>query len=431
MPDSLLTDDFKSTPYWWEAMTARQSVKDLPLRTDVVIVGAGLTGCSAAATLAAAGRDVVVIEQEQPGFGASTRNAGFIGRHFKHSLTDLLARFDVPTALSYFLELRRVFDFAIDLIKREQLNCALQENGRLVAAIGAANFDRLQREYGLRRQHLNEEFVLLSDAGQTEYRSAKVSGGVLLQEQAAIHPGLYAEAMTARAETAGATIVGATAVTRITSRDGGFLVSTERGEVRCRDVLVATNGYSGKAWGWLRRRLVPIRSYMIATEPLPKLLLEELLPNNRTYTDNRKASNYMRWSPVGDRIIFGGQTGAALEDRLDLAGLKVREELVGLFPQLRDVRISHAWTGRCAASVDVFPKIGRKEGIHFAVGYCFSGNALAPYLGHHAAKRILGDRGDELVFEAKRFPALPLYNGNAWFLPLVQRYLEWSDRRRR
>lgn len=425
------SDNFKAAPYWWDALPPRTpDQSDLPESADVVIVGAGLTGSSAAATLARAGRDVVVVEQEYPGYGASTRNAGFIGRHFKHSLTDLLKKFDQDTAISYFRELQRIFDFTIDLIKDEGLDCGLQENGRFIAAMNEQDFDTLKAEYALRGKLLNEEFTVVEDGGATEYRSPKVVGGILLREQAAIHPGLYAHAMATRATSSGAKVISGTAMLGVRRVGQKFVVSTSRGDIRCNDVLIATNGYSGDALKWVKRRLIPIRSYIIATEPLPQAVLDEVLPHNRTYTDRRKASNYLRLSTDGSRIVFGGQTGAELEDRLDVAGLKVREEMVGIFPQLRDVRLSHAWTGRCAATIDMIPKLGVKNGVHFALAYCFSGNALAPYLGHHAALRILGQRAEDIAFEARSFRAIPFYNGNPWFLPVVQKYYEWLDRRR-
>lgn len=425
------TDDFKAAPYWWDALPPRiAELADIPSTADVVVVGAGLTGTSAATTLARGGRDVVILEQEHPGYGASTRNAGFVGRHFKHSLTELLKKFDQPTALSYFHELQRIFDFTVDMIKSEGLNCGLQENGRFIAAMNQPDFDTLKAEYALRDRLLNEEFSVVENGGATEYRSPRVVGGILLREQAAIHPGLYANAMAQRARSAGAKIISTTPMLGLRRSGEKFVVSTPRGEIVCKDVLIATNGYSGDAVKWVKRRLIPIRSYIVATEPLPKNLLEELLPHNRTYTDRRQASNYLRLSTDGTRIVFGGQTGAEWESQPELSGLKVREEMVGIFPQLADVKLSHSWSGRCAGTIDLIPKLGMKNGVHFALAYCFSGNALAPYLGHHAALRILGEPKQEIAFEARSFHAIPFYNGNPWFLPLVKKYYEWADRRR-
>lgn len=427
--DRHFASDFSMKPYWWDALPRpSQKPGQLPARADVAVIGAGLTGCSAAATLARAGRDVVVIETEHPGFGASTRSAGFLSRHFKHSLTDLLKKYDEATSVSFLRQLEQVYDHAVQTIRDEGLDCALQETGRFIAAMSEADFDTLKREYALRGRLLQEEHTVVTDGGETEYRSRKVVGGILLKRQASLHPGLYAQAYAKRAAESGATLVGRTRVTGVRKIGAGFVVSTSQGEIRCTDVVAATNGYSGDTIGWLKRSLIPIRGYMVATEPLPPEVLKALLPNNRTYTDRRKASNYLRPSPDGSRIIFGGQTGASLEDRLDVAALRIREEMVAIFPELGDFKLSHVWTGQCSATIDMIPKIGQRNGIHFAVAYCFSGNALAPFLGHNVAQRILGVSQAELPFDARRLHAIPLYNGNPWFLPAVKKYYELVDR---
>lgn len=429
--DKHFRSDFRTKPYWWDALSepAGESGR-LPSHADVVVIGAGLTGCSAAATLARSGRDVVVVETEYPGFGASTRSAGFLSRHFKHSLTDLLKKYDETTAISFLRMLEQVYDDAVHTIKNEGLDCAFQETGRFIAAMSEADFDTLRREYELRGRLLQEEHTVVTDGGETEYRSRKVVGGILLKKQGSLHPGLYAQAYAKRAVESGAKLLCKTRVTGVRNTGNGFVVSTSQGDIHCKDVIAATNGYSGDAIGWLKRRLIPIRGYMIATEPLPPEVMKALFPNNRTYTDRRKASNYLRPSPDGSRIIFGGQTGASLEDRLDVAALRLREEMVEILPELGDFKLSHVWTGQCSATIDMVPKIGQHNGVHFALAYCFSGNALAPFLGHQVALRILGTSQTKLPFDARRLHAIPLYNGNPWFLPVVKKYYEVMDRLR-
>ncbi len=420
---------FKTTPYWWDAMSPWENQETtLPAKADVVIVGAGLTGSSAATTLARAGRDVVVIESEQPGYGASARSAGFLSRHFKHSLGDLLKKFEHDVAVSYFHTLQDAYNYTLNLIKSEDIACHLQETGRFIAALNQNDFDVLKQEYALRKQHLGEEFTIVENGGSTEYRSDKVIGGILLREQGSIHPGVYAQSMAKRAVSSGARMFCKTSVLGVQRNGQQFIVSTSKGNIHCNNVIMATNGYSDDAVKWVKRRLIPIRGYQIATEPLPPGLLAELLPFNRTYTDRRKASNFLRPSPDGSRILFGGQTGAMMENRIEEVALKVRAEMIDIFPQLRNIQLSHAWSGRCAATIDMFPKVGVKNGVHFALAYCFSGNVLAPYFGNHVAQKILGVETKILPFEAHSFRAIPLYNGNPWFLPLVQKYYELLDR---
>lgn len=429
--DNLFTVDYKTTPYWWDAMEVWQppGVR-LPEKAEVVIIGAGLTGSSAAASLARAGKDVVVVDAQYPGFGASARNAGFLSRHFKHSLTDLLKKMQPSQAAQYFHTLQTAYDHTLAMIRSEKLDCGFQEHGRFIAAMNEPDFDVLKREYALRKQYLNEAFEIVEDGGKREYRSSHVVGGVLLQDQASIHPGLYVQAMAKRALASGAQIFCYTKVDTVQTADTGFHVRTAQGSIYAKDVIIATNAFTDNGVKWTKRGLIPIRGYQIATEPLDADLLRELLPFSRTYTDRRNASNYLRPSPDGTRLLFGGQTGTLMEDHLEEVALKVRNEMVELFPQLQNTRLSHVWSGRCAAAIDLFPKIGQRNGMYYALAYCFSGNVLAPYFGHQLAQRILGKQTAENPFAERPFRTIPFYNGNAWFVPMVQKYHAFLDKLR-
>lgn len=430
--NELFSADFKFTPYWWDEMTPwEEPSSPLPTIVDVVIIGAGLTGSSAATTLARAGQDVLMLDAQYPGFGASARSAGFLSRHFKHSLGDLLKKMDVASATEYFNTLQTAYDFTLDIIRSEQLKCHFQENGRFIAAMSDSGFEALKREYALRKKYLNEAFEIVESGGCTEYQSDAVVGGILLQDQASIHPGVYVQSMAQRAIASGAKLACYTPVTAVSPSGSEFHIATSRGAIRARHVLVATNGYSDNGVKWAKRGLIPIRGYQIATEPLPSGLLNELLPFNRTYTDRRNASNYLRPTPDGTRLLFGGQTGALMEDDMATVAQRVRDEMVGLFPALHSVRLSHAWSGRCAATMDMFPKLGQKNGMYYALGYCFSGNVLAPYFGYQIALKILGKNPAQTPFESRKFRTIPFYNGNAWFVPLVQKYYELLDTLRR
>ena len=194
-----------------------------------------------------------------------------------------------------------------------------------------------------------------------------------------------------------------------------------------RDVLIATNGYSGRLTPWIANRLAPINAYMIATEPLSDNLAKSVLPAHRTYNDNRRSGNYMQLSPDGTRLLFGGRTGRLPSSLRQLAGDLYRE-MIFLFPQLEGVKIAHAWTGLCAATWDYFPRTGIHDGVHYSLGYCFSGNAMAPHLGAKAARRILGKADAHIFFARDRFPKVPLIARQSWAMPALMSYYQWADR---
>lgn len=430
--DACLTDDFRLTPYWWDLPALPTDTRDAPLpaQADVLVIGAGLTGVEAARVLAQAGRDVLVLDAGEPGHGASTRNAGQIGRNFKHAFSTLCTHVGKDIAKDYFRELRAAYDAVAALGAQSAEAIGWRKCGRIVAAMSPAHFDRLRAEYELRARELNEEVECL-DASQIaqELGSPLYHGGVRIIENGAIHPGMYYAFMRERAHRAGALIVGHTPVNGVTADGHGFTVHTPRGRVRCRNVLVATNGYTGAALPWFKRRLAPINAYMIATQPLPHDAWQAILPMRRTYHDNRRRSHFITFSPDGTRLLFGGRTGAH-PFSLEKIARTLHADLGFIFPGLREVRLSHAWTGRCAATRDLFPHVGvTRDGLHYALGYCFSGNAMGPYLARKAAARILGDTDEARTrFASDRFPVMPVAARGPWLMPVMMRYYAWADR---
>lgn len=429
-----VTEDFRWTPFWQEALpSALPGQNDvLPPRADVVIVGGGLTGVEAARVLSSAGRHVVMLDAGDPGKGASTRNAGQIGRNFKHSFGELNATLGLDKAKAYFEELTTAYQSVAALGAANAEAIGWHRCGRVVGALGEKHLDRLHTEYDLRARHLGEEVELLDgSAVSDELGSDLYKGGVRVLQNGAIHPGKYYGFMHGRAIDNGATVIGNTPVLGVEPGPHGFVVDTSAGRIQCRDVLVATNGYTDGAFPWLKKRLAPINSCMIATEPQPPEVWAAILPKLRTYHDNRRRSHFMTFSPDGTRLIFGGRTGN-LPSSLPRKARELLADLRFIFPSLADVKISHAWTGRCAATRDLFPHVGvSPEGLHYALGYCFSGNAMGPYLARKAAAMILGHKEEaQTLFHSPSFPTMPLLARGPWLMPTLMSYYAWVDRPR-
>ncbi|MEX2298011.1 MAG: FAD-binding oxidoreductase [Dongiaceae bacterium] len=432
MTDAVLTDDFKQTPYWWEAAPREPIVvQAMPASCDVAIVGAGYTGLAAALLLARAGRRVVVIEAETAGHGASSRNAGFIGRTFKTSFSTLLNEHGANYAIAVYRELQSAFDTVAGLIELEGIECGWRRCGRFVAALSPNHYDSIAKTVALKEKHLGEPFEMVPREEQhREIGSDIYHGGAVIPDLASLHPGLYHAGLLDRARRAGAQIVTGTRVTAIRRETRGFGVATSRGPIFARDVFVATNGYTDGVDPWLRRRVIPFRGYMMASEPLRAEQLDRLLPQDRTIHDWNHNLNYMRRSPDGTRILMGGFTGSSERDHARMAR-RLHRHYRAIFPDLEQIRISHCWSGYCAATFDLWPHLGTHDGAHYALGYCFAGVPMGSYLGCKAALRILGRPEGETVFADRAFPTMPLYRGGGWFMPLVAAWYDFQDRRHR
>jgi glycine/D-amino acid oxidase-like deaminating enzyme len=429
---AIFADDFKEAPYWWDALpvaAGRPAEPSLPGSADVVVVGGGLTGVTAACELARAGRSVIVLDAGEPGRGASSRNHGMLGRNFKHPFTTLIETAGLDGAVGYYRELHEAYRSALARIEDEGLACDLRKNGRFIGALSPRHYERLAREYNLRAKHLGEAVEIVPASKQTEIGSERYHGGVVIHDNAALQPALYYEAMRCRAERSGAMVIGNTAATGIERQGDRFEVRTARGGIAARDVLLATNGYTPKSFSWPFRRLIPINAYTVMTEPLPADIAKTLLPGHRTYHDNRRRSNPFALAPDGsNRLLFGSRTGRLPPGSLPSLAAKIHEDMLAFFPQLAGVKLTHAWLGRCAATWDLFPHTGLHDGVHYALGYCFSGNAMAPYLGVKSALRIMGSAEARTRFESLRFPEAPWPARSRWFMPSLMTYYAWADR---
>jgi len=417
-------------PYWWQAAPRRKAEPadfPSPARVDVAIVGSGITGLVAAMELARAGRSVVIFESGEPGIGASSRNAGYVGRTFKYTFGELLEKQGVDYAKALYGELRHAFETVRNVIRDENIDCGFVMQGRYLMAASAGQRESLLREFDLRARHLGDSYTPVSRADQhREIATDLYHGGVVIADMAGLHPGLYHQGLLDRALAAGVTLLSFTPVQGIRREAGGFEVATPRGRLVARDVIFATNGYSGPAFPWLQRRVVPFDAYMIATETLPSSVLDAVLPGKRTFIDWNFDVDFIRRSPDDSRILFGGNTGVIGADLHRMAEA-LRQKLRRMLPRLGDVALAHCWTGRCAGTRDLYPHIGVEDGIHYAVGYCFAGVPMGTHFGRILASRILG-RGDaQSVFWQRPFAAIPFYRGNPWFVPYAMRWYARHD----
>jgi len=433
---SIFTEDFSTDPWWWQGFRPPEATEDLSARVGTLVIGAGYAGTACALRLAEAGEEVLVVEAGALGQGASTRSGGQVSGGV--NVGKGASRKPVPAHRKAALLRDAAAGFTLfeTLLERHQIRCGYHRNGRINgfwtpahAAGWAARLPELN-EHARSDARLLDREEAAADLGTRFYH-----GGVLINRAGHIQPAEFFGGLLAAAMRAGARFAGGTPVLRVLRLPGGYRVETPRGTVQAARVVFATNAYTGAAARGLapelRRGLVPVTTHMIATEELPEALARSVLPANRGVSETRRVISHYRLSPDGRRLLFGGRASFfPLEERRTAALL--HRAMVARFPQLAGVRISNAWGGRVAMTLDRLPHLGGGEGRFFVAGCQGSGVTMMTYLGHSLAEKILSGRGDPVnAYDDGLPPHHPLYDGTPWFMPVLGSWYQWQDRRER
>ena len=419
----------ETTPFWWEGVwPIRVPPSPLPRTADIVVVGAGYTGLSAALTLLQHGRSLVVIESGCIAEGASSRNGGMCGDQLKPSFDELEARFGTETASRLCGEARDAYIHFAEFLAANAIACDFVRTGRLTGALSEAQLEGVLRASETLRRHTGIEYdavgrsELASELGTDAYVGAR-----LYPHHGGLNPAKYSSELVRCVRAAGGVICESTAYLSSEAAAERVSITTSAGTIVARELVIATNGYSDRSDRALRRRLIPVTSYMIATEELPAALMSTLMPRGRMVTDTNRLLCYYRPSPDRKRILFGGRP-AYTEIAPEESAKRLASYLRRLFPALESIGVSHSWFGMIAYTFDRLPHVGKIGGFHYAAGYCGSGVVMATWLGQKVAHRILGSPEGKSAFADIEHPTHPLYFGRPWFLPLVQAWYQAADR---
>lgn len=419
-------------PYWWDALPERpsHSQKPVPRHCDVAIIGSGFTGLSAALTLLKNGRQVVVFERDRAGYGASTRNGGQVGSgNQKFRVKKLIALRGRKKAEEMLREGTRMLDYIAELIADEKIDCYFRRCGRFRAAIRPEHYEAMAADMqDLKEIAGVESFMVPKSEQSSEIGSDMFFGGSVLPNDASLHPGLYHAGLLERIQGAGGSILDHTPVTAITAANGGFNVRSSAGECFARNVIIATNGYTDGLVPELGRRIVSIGSAIIATDELPEALFNRLLPNNRVYGNTNRVFYYFRGAPDARRILWGGRIGRLASDKSPVAYRHLARDMLSVFPDLKDVRVTHGWDGLIGYTFDEIPHLGRAaSGVHYAVGYCGTGVSRATYFGNKIALQVLGKPEGLTAFDDLAFPAFPAHPIAKRAVPTVETWYRFRD----
>ncbi|WP_315755899.1 FAD-binding oxidoreductase [Bradyrhizobium sp. SZCCHNRI2007] len=421
----------QAVPYWWRDAPPSPGPWPEPVKkADVVIVGAGYTGLSAALVLARAGRHVVVVDSFAPGFGASTRNGGQIGSgNQKFRVKTLIEMKGERKAVELLHEGIEMLDGIDALIEREKIDCSFVRCGRFRGAMRAEHYEAMARDMEDLKRYAGVESCMISRREQhTEIATELFHGGSLLPGDASLHPGKYHAGLLNRVVEAGGAVHGNMPVRSISSDRAGYTVHFERFSIQARDVLVATNGYTKNIGAFFRKRIVPIRSAQITTEVIAPEIFQRLMPNRRVFGNTNRVFFYFRPAPDEDRLIWGGRSNHFARDSVLAAYSHLARDLLRTFPMLGDIRVPYAWSGLIGYTFDEFPHLGRSpEGVYYAMGYCGTGVSRSTHFGRKIALQILGKTEGQSAFNDLVFPSHQFQAFAKPAVPIVETWYRLRD----
>lgn len=424
----------KLESYWTDtAPAAPASVTDLPSRADVVVVGGGFTGLSSALALARRGADVVLLEAGRLVGAASGRNGGHVNNGLSVDYGALADRVGKARAQAWY----RAYDSAVDTVERlvrdEAIDCDFSRNGKLKLASRPAHFESLVRSHDRLKAEIDPDVELIAPGDiRREVDSGIFHGGLLQRRSAQMHVARFGSGLAAAALRHGARLIANTAVESLARVGTGYAhrVRTGRGEILADQVLLASGPTRAGAYGtfgWWRRRIVPVGSFIIVTEPLVPELAASLLSGRRTYTTTANLHNYFRLTP-DHRLVFGGRARFAMSNPTQdvRSGEVLRAGLIEMFPQLARTRIDYCWGGVVDMTQDRLPHAGERDGIFYSMGYSGHGVQMSVHMGQVMSRVMSGDAGAN-PWKDHDWPAIPGHVGPPWFLPFVGAYFRLKD----
>ncbi len=431
-----LTPDYRQAVLWQEQVpeevgreVSPGSTPLLPGAVDVLVVGTGYAGLSVAREVAAAGRSVLAIDAGAVGGGASSRNGGMVIPELKAGPA-ALERALGPLGRRLYADVNDAFDHveALAAGPSPTIDCDYERTGQLYLAHAERLVPGLQataREHG---DELGEpvRFVPRDQLGD-EVGTTAYHGGVVFERTGGLHPARFHAGLLRLALAAGATVVGGVRATAIEARaGGGFRVTTSGGTVEAGQVALCTNAYADGLVPELERRVLPVGSFIVATEVLAPELAASVSPRRRMLVDTKNFLYYWRLSPDG-RLLFGGRRSLAAST-VDQARDFLYDSLVAVHPQLAGVRVHRAWGGNVAITLDRLPHAGRVAGGAWYVTGCNgSGVALNTWMGMTLGRHLVGE-GPPPSFAELPHRAIPLHGLRRAYLPAVGLWFRWQDR---
>lgn len=355
---------------------------------DICIIGAGLAGLSAAHDLATAGRKVILLEGRRIAWGASGRNGGFLTPGYSTDLETIEARVGRADADALY----RMSLEGVEIVKNRLAAwkvAGAHPSAGLIYATRYDSGDSLKRHCAAENERFGLGLRFLeTEAVRAQLNTARYFQGVFNPDGHHFHPLNYAQALAERVAAAGGIIAEESPALSLDREAGVHVVKTAAGEVRAAQVICAGGGYTDKLVPALFRAYLPIATYVLMTEKLGALATETIR-TAAAIADDRRAGDYYRLVD-NDRILWGGRITTRRRDPRDIAAI-LRKQMVGTYPQLRDVKVELAWSGLMSYARHLMPQIGRlDDGLWYCTAFGGHGMNTTAIGGRVVAEGILG-----------------------------------------
>jgi glycine/D-amino acid oxidase-like deaminating enzyme len=422
----------KFTSYWLDTApkgSPERSKTTVDGRTEVAVVGGGLTGVVAALHLARKGAKVDLFEQHTVGFGASGRNGGMATTGLSIGIRQAVEKLGFDRAARLYGAYTEAIDLIEKLVTEEQIDCDFARTGKLSLASKPAHYQGFEKTAELLNSRLGGDSQLVPKAElRREIGTDVFHGGMVESKSAGLHVGKYIRGLGEAAERAGVTIHEEAPVQSRTKVGSGHELKTPRGRIQADQVLLATGAYTRRPFYWQQVRIAPVGSFIIATEPLDPSVCDDLLPKRRMASDSKNILNYFRITP-DNRLLFGGRARFAMSNPQsdEKSGRLLRDVMVRTFPQLSDARIDYCWGGLVDMSLDRMVHAGQHDGVYYSMGYAGHGVQMATYMGRQMAEYMSGVPQANIWSDFK-FRRIPGHFGPPWFLPFAGAYYKLKDR---
>ncbi len=398
----------------------------LPAEVDVAIVGSGYTGLTAARVLAKAGNSVVVMDQFEIGWGASSRNGGMATPGLKQDIFKIHKKYGMDYAREFWKSSVDAIDLLEQIIIEEKIDCDWSRKGHIALSCKQSHYDELL-EYAawIKKEMGHKKTIVPREEIRSEIGTDSYFGGLSDESSGGLQPAKYVYGLARAVIGLGVRLFSDTRVEKINKNGDGHELITSKGDMKAKEVIIATNGYTDMLVPELKPQIFSVGSYIIVTEPLPQDLQDTLSPKRRMFYDSKWFINYFRLTPDG-RMLWGGRNDLSTDLDLHESATILSQQVYKVFPELNDYEFTHTWTGKLGITFDLMPHIGNINGIHYAFGYGGHGLSIATYLGTELGLLISGEK-DRSPYKEISHQTMFFYRKKPWFLPFAARYYRFLD----